>query len=123
MLTKTLTKFISILSLGLLVGCSTTSGFKEVKVRDYYCPAPHIPPAPELAINAITSSSTDNEVGIAYGKTVDQLIAYNKELLHELHAYEKMGKANNQLAEPAKETNTSSQNPMTDTSSKYDTTN
>lgn len=121
MLTK-FTKFISILSLGLLVGC-TTSGFKEVKVRDFYCPAPHIPPAPELAINAITSSSTDNEVGIAYGKTVDQLIAYNKELLHELHAYEKMGKANNQLAEPAKETNISSQNPMTDTSSKYDTTN
>lgn len=122
MLTDKFTKFISILSLGLLVGC-TTSGFKEVKVRDFYCPAPHIPPAPELAINAITSSSTDNEVGIAYGKTVDQLIAYNKELLHELHAYEKMGKANNQLAEPAKETNTSSQNPMTDTSSKYDTTN
>lgn len=122
MLTK-FTKFISILSLGLLVGCTTSSGFKEVKVRDFYCPAPHIPPAPELAINAITSSSTDNEVGIAYGKTVDQLIAYNKELLHELHAYEKMGKANNQLAEPAKETNTSSQNPMTDTSSKYDTTN
>lgn len=122
MLTKTLTKFISILSLGLLVGC-TTSGFKEVKVRDFYCPAPHIPPAPELAINAITSSSTDNEVGIAYGKTVDQLIAYNKELLHELHAYEKMGKANHQEAEPVKETNTSSQNPMTDTSSKYDTTN
>lgn len=121
MLTKTLTKFISILSLGLLVGC-TTSGFKEVKVRDFYCPAPHIPPAPELAINAITSSSTDNEVGIAYGKTVDQLIAYNKELLHELHAYEKMGKANHQEAEPVKE-NTSSQNPMTDTSSKYDTTN
>lgn len=122
MLTKTLTKFISILSLGLLVGC-TTSGFKEVKVRDFYCPAPHIPPAPELAINAITSSSTDNEVGIAYGKTVDQLIAYNKELLHELRAYEKMGKANHQEAEPVKETNTSSQNPMTDTSSKYDTTN
>lgn len=122
MLTKTLTKFISILSLGLLVGC-TTSGFKEVKVRDFYCPAPHIPPAPELAINAITSSSTDNEVGIAYGKTVDQLIAYNKELLHELHAYEKMGKANHQEAEPVKETPTSSQNPMTDTSSKYDTTN
>lgn len=122
MLTDKFTKFISILSLGLLVGC-TTSGFKEVKVRDFYCPAPHIPPAPELAINAITSSSTDNEVGIAYGKTVDQLIAYNKELLHELHAYEKMGKANNQLAEPAKETNTSSQNPMTDISSKYDTTN
>lgn len=122
MLTKTLTKFISILSLGLLVGC-TTSGFKEVKVRDFYCPAPHIPPAPELAINAITSSSTDNEVGIAYGKTVDQLIAYNKELLHELHAYEKMGKANHQEAEPVKETNTSSQNPMTDTSSKYDTMN
>lgn len=119
-----LTKFISILSLGLLVGC-TSSGFKEVKVRDYYCPAPHIPPAPELAINGITSSSTDNEVGIAYGKTVDQLIAYNKELLHELHAYEKMGKANRQeadnKAEPAKET--SSQNPMTDISSKYDTTN
>lgn len=122
MLTK-FTKFISILSLGLLVGCGTTSGFKEVKVRDFYCPAPHIPPAPELAINAITSSSTDNEVGIAYGKTVDQLIAYNKELLHELHAYEKMGKANHQEAEPVKETNTSSQNPMTDTSSKYDTTN
>ena len=123
MLTDKFTKFISILSLGLLVGC-TTSGFKEVKVRDFYCPAPHIPPAPELAINAITSSSTDNEVGIAYGKTVDQLIAYNKELLHELHAYEKMGKANNhQEAEPVKETNTSSQNPMTDTSSKYDTTN
>ena len=122
MLTKTLTKFISILSLGLLVGC-TTSGFKEVKVRDFYCPAPHIPPAPELAINAITRSSTDNEVGIAYGKTVDQLIAYNKELLHELHAYEKMGKANHQEAEPVKETNTSSQNPMTDTSSKYDTAN
>lgn len=122
MLTKTLTKFISILSLGLLVGC-TTSGFKEVKVRDFYCPAPHIPPAPELAINAITSSSTDNEVGIAYGKTVDQLIAYNKELLHELRAYEKMGKANHQEAEPVKETNTSSQNPMTDTSSKYDTAN
>ena len=122
MLTDKFTKFISILSLGLLVGC-TTSGFKEVKVRDFYCPAPHIPPAPELAINAITSSSTDNEVGIAYGKTVDQLIAYNKELLHELRAYEKMGKANNQLAEPAKETNTSSQNPMTDISSKYDTTN
>lgn len=121
MLTK-FTKFISILSLGLLVGC-TTSGFKEVKVRDFYCPAPHIPPAPELAINSITSSSTDNEVGIAYGKTVDQLIAYNKELLHELHAYEKMGKANHQEAEPVKETNTSSQNPMTDTSSKYDTTN
>lgn len=121
MLTK-FTKFISILSLGLLVGC-TTSGFKEVKVRDFYCPAPHIPPAPELAINAITSSSTDNEVGIAYGKTVDQLIAYNKELLHELHAYEKMGKANHQEAEPVKETNTSSQNPMTDTSSKYDTAN
>lgn len=117
-----LTKFISILSLGLLVGC-TSSGFKEVKVRDFYCPAPHIPPAPELAINAITSSSTDNEVGIAYGKTVDQLIAYNKELLHELRAYEKMGKANHQEAEPVKETNTSSQNPMTDTSSKYDTTN
>lgn len=122
MLTDKFTKFISILSLGLLVGC-TTSGFKEVKVRDFYCPAPHIPPAPELAINAITSSSTDNEVGIAYGKTVDQLIAYNKELLHELHAYEKMGKANHQEAEPVKETNTSSQNPMTDTSSKYDTTN
>lgn len=117
------TKFaICLLSLGLLVGC-TTSQFKEVKVRDFYCPAPHIPPAPELAINAITSSSTDNEVGIAYGKTVDQLIAYNKELLHELHAYEKMGKANHQEAEPVKETNTSSQNPMTDTSSKYDTTN
>lgn len=115
-------KLISILSLGLLVGC-TSSGFKEVKVRDFYCPAPHIPPAPELAINAITSSSTDNEVGIAYGKTVDQLIAYNKELLHELRAYEKMGKANHQEAEPVKETNTSSQNPMTDTSSKYDTTN
>jgi hypothetical protein len=116
------TKLISILSLGLLVGC-TTSQFKEVKVRDYYCPAPHIPPAPELAINAITSSSTDNEVGIAYGKTVDQLIAYNKELLHELHAYEKMGKAV-QLAEPAKETTpVSNQNPMTDTSSKYDTAN
>ena len=122
MLTDKFTKFISILSLGLLVGC-TTSGFKEVKVRDFYCPAPHIPPAPELAINAITSSSTDNEVGIAYGKTVDQLIAYNKELLHELHAYEKMGKANHQEAEPVKETNTSSQNPMTDTSSKYDTAN
>lgn len=122
MLTDKFTKFISILSLGLLVGC-TTSGFKEVKVRDFYCPAPHIPPAPELAINAITSSSTDNEVGIAYGKTVDQLIAYNKELLHELRAYEKMGKANHQEAEPVKETNTSSQNPMTDTSSKYDTTN
>lgn len=122
MLTDKFTKFISILSLGLLVGC-TTSGFKEVKVRDFYCPAPHIPPAPELAINAITSSSTDNEVGIAYGKTVDQLIAYNKELLHELHAYEKMGKANHQEAEPVKETNISSQNPMTDTSSKYDTTN
>lgn len=122
MLTK-FTKFISILSLGLLVGCTTSSGFKEVKVRDFYCPAPHIPPAPELAINAITSSSTDNEVGLAYGKTVDQLIAYNKELLHELHAYEKMGKANHQEAEPVKETNTSSQNPMTDTSSKYDTTN
>lgn len=122
MLTK-FTRFISILSLGLLVGCGTSSGFKEVKVRDFYCPAPHIPPAPELAINAITSSSTDNEVGIAYGKTVDQLIAYNKELLHELHAYEKMGKANHQEAEPVKETPTSSQNPMTDTSSKYDTTN
>ena len=122
MLTDKFTKFISILSLGLLVGC-TTSGFKEVKVRDFYCPAPHIPPAPELAINAITSSSTDNEVGIAYGKTVDQLIAYNKELLHELRAYEKMGKANHQEAEPVKETPTSSQNPMTDTSSKYDTTN
>ena len=122
MLTDKFTKFISILSLGLLVGC-TSSGFKEVKVRDFYCPAPHIPPAPELAINAITSSSTDNEVGIAYGKTVDQLIAYNKELLHELHAYEKMGKANHQEAEPVKENNTSSQNPMTDTSSKYDTTN
>lgn len=122
MLTK-FTKFISILSLGLLVGC-TTSGFKEVKVRDFYCPAPHIPPAPELAINAITSSSTDNEVGIAYGKTVDQLIAYNKELLHELHAYEKMGKANHQEAEPVKEnTPVSTQNPMTDTSSKYDTAN
>ena len=121
MLTDKFTKFISILSLGLLVGC-TTSGFKEVKVRDFYCPAPHIPPAPELAINAITSSSTDNEVGIAYGKTVDQLIAYNKELLHELNAYEKMGKANNQLAEPTKET-TPVSNPMTDTSSKYDTTN
>lgn len=116
------TKLALLLSLGLLVGC-TTSQFKEVKVRDYYCPAPHIPPAPELAINAITSSSTDNEVGLAYGKTVDQLIAYNKELLHELHAYEKMGKANHQEAEPIKETNTSSQNPMTDTSSKYDTTN
>ena len=116
------TKLALLLSLGVLVGC-TTSGFKEVKVRDFYCPAPHIPPAPELAINAITSSSTDNEVGIAYGKTVDQLIAYNKELLHELHAYEKMGKANHQEAEPVKETNTSSQNPMTDTSSKYDTTN
>lgn len=122
MLTDKFTKFISILSLGLLVGC-TSSGFKEVKVRDFYCPAPHIPPAPELAINAITSSSTDNEVGIAYGKTVDQLIAYNKELLHELHAYEKMGKAHHQEAEPVKETNTSSQNPMTDTSSKYDTAN
>lgn len=116
------TKLAILLSIGLLVGC-TTSQFKEVKVRDFYCPAPHIPPAPELAINAITSSSTDNEVGIAYGKTVDQLIAYNKELLHELHAYEKMGKANHQEAEPVKETNTSSQNPMTDTSSKYDTTN
>lgn len=115
------TKLALLLSLGLLVGC-TTSGFKEVKVRDYYCPAPYIPPAPELAINAITSSSTDNEVGLAYGKTVDQLIAYNKELLHELHAYEKMGKAHHQEAEPVKE-NTSSQNPMTDISSKYDTTN
>lgn len=123
MLTDKFTKFISILSLGLLVGC-TSSGFKEVKVRDYYCPAPHIPPAPELAINAITSSSTDNEVGIAYGKTVDQLIAYNKELLHELHAYEKMGKANRQEAEPVKAiTPVSNQNPMTDTSSKYDTAN
>lgn len=122
MLTDKFTKFISILSLGLLVGCGTTSGFKEVKVRDFYCPAPHIPPAPELAINDITSSSTDNEVGIAYGKTVDQLIAYNKELLHELHAYEKMGKANHQEAEPVKE-NTPVSNPMTDTSSKYDTTN
>lgn len=116
------TKLAILLSIGLLVGC-TSSGFKEVKVRDYYCPAPHIPPAPELAINGITSSSTDNEVGLAYGKTVDQLIAYNKELLHELHAYEKMGKAHHQEAEPVKETNTSSQNPMTDTSSKYDTTN
>lgn len=117
------TKLALLLSLGLLVGC-TTSQFKEVKVRDYYCPAPHIPPAPELAINAITSSSTDNEVGLAYGKTVDQLIAYNKELLHELHAYEKMGKANHQEAEPVKtQTPVSSQNPMTDTSSKYDTTN
>lgn len=115
------TKLALLLSLGLLVGC-TTSQFKEVKVRDYYCPAPHIPPAPELAINAITSSSTDNEVGLAYGKTVDQLIAYNKELLHELHAYEKMGKAHHQEAEPVKE-NTSVPNPMTDTSSKYDTTN
>lgn len=115
---------ICLLSIGLLAGC-TTSQFKEVKVRDYYCPAPHIPPAPELAINAITSSSTDNEVGLAYGKTVDQLIAYNKELLHELRAYEKMGKANHQEAEPVKENtkDTSSQNPMTDTSSKYDTTN
>ena len=121
MLTDKFTKFISILSLGLLVGC-TTSGFKEVKVRDYYCPAPHIPPAPELAINGITSSSTDNEVGIAYGKTVDQLIAYNKELLHELRAYEKMGKANRQEAEPVK-ANTPVSSPMTDTSSKYDTTN
>jgi hypothetical protein len=110
------------LGVGLLVGCTTTSGFKEVKVRDYYCPAPHIPPAPELAINAITSSSTDNEVGIAYGKTVDQLIAYNKELLHELHAYEKMGKANRQEAEPVK-ANTPVSSPMTDTSSKYDTAN
>lgn len=115
-------KLISILSLGLLVGCSTTTQFKEVKVRDYYCPAPHIPPAPELAINSITSSSTDNEVGLAYGKTVDQLIAYNKELLHELHAYEKMGKANNQLPEPIKDTSVKP-NPMTDTSSKYDTVN
>lgn len=115
------TKLALLLSLGLLVGC-TTSGFKEVKVRDYYCPAPHIPPAPELAINAITSSSTDNEVGLAYGKTVDQLIAYNKELLHELKAYEKMGKAHYQEAEPVKE-NVSVPNPMTDTSSKYDTTN
>lgn len=115
------TKLAILLSIGLLVGC-TTSQFKEVKVRDYYCPAPHIPPAPELAINAITSSSTDNEVGLAYGKTVDQLIAYNKELLHELHAYEKMGKAHHQEAEPVKE-NTSVPNPMTDTSSKYDTTN
>lgn len=115
------TKLAILLSIGLLVGC-TTSQFKEVKVRDYYCPAPHLPPAPELAINAITSSSTDNEVGLAYGKTVDQLIAYNKELLHELHAYEKMGKAHHQEAEPVKE-NTSVPNPMTDTSSKYDTTN
>lgn len=116
------TKLALLLSLDLLVGCTTSSGFKEVKVRDYYCPAPHIPPAPELAINAITSSSTDNEVGLAYGKTVDQLIAYNKELLHELKAYEKMGKAHHQDAEPVKE-NTSVPNPMTDTSSKYDTTN
>lgn len=116
------TKFaICLLSIGLLAGC-TTSQFKEVKVRDYYCPAPHIPPAPELAINSITSSSTDNEVGIAYGKTVDQLIAYNKELLHELHAYEKMGKANHQEAEPVKDISVKP-NPMTDTSSKYDTTN
>lgn len=115
---------ICLLSIGLLAGC-TTSQFKEVKVRDYYCPAPHIPPAPELAINAVTSSSTDNEVGLAYGKTVDQLIAYNKELLHELRAYEKMGKANHQEAEPVKENTkgTSVSNPMTDTSSKYDTTN
>lgn len=112
------------LGVGLLVGCTTSGGFKEVKVRDYYCPAPHIPPAPELAINAITSSSTDNEVGIAYGKTVDQLIAYNKELLHELRAYEKMGKANRQEAEPVKnEAQTNVSSPMTDTSSKYDTTN
>ena len=115
---------ICLLSIGLLAGC-TTSQFKEVKVRDYYCPAPHIPPAPELAINAVTSSSTDNEVRLAYGKTVDQLIAYNKELLHELRAYEKMGKANHQEAEPVKENtkDTSVSNPMTDTSSKYDTTN
>lgn len=120
------TKLAILLSIGLLVGCTTSSQFKEVKVRDYYCPAPHIPPAPELAINGITSSSTDNEVGLAYGKTVDQLIAYNKELLHELHAYEKMGKAHHQEAEPVKENtkeNVSVPNPMTDTSSKYDTTN
>lgn len=114
-----LTKFISILSLGLLVGC-TSSGFKEVKVRDYYCPAPHIPQAPELAINSITSSSTDSEVGLAYGKAVDQLIAYNKELLHELRAYEKMGKVN-QLAEPISDVKDNVPS-ITDTSSKYDTT-
>ena len=74
----------------ILVGCTNTE-FKEVKVRDYYCPAPNIPAEPTLAIHELRDDSTDHQVGIAYAKTVDQLLIYNKELLHELKAYEKMG--------------------------------
>ena len=73
----------------ILTGCGTT--YKEVKVRDYYCPAPNIPAEPTLAIHELRDDSTDHQVGIAYAKTVDQLLIYNKELLHELKAYEKMG--------------------------------
>lgn len=106
------------LSTMVLVACG--SNYKTVKVRDYYCPAPNIPVAPDYAINTITASSTDAEVGIAYAKTVDQLFMYNKELLHELRAYEKMGKVIGSTEDVENKPDNKTAEPKDDISTKYD---
>ena len=88
-------KYLFIFCLAILTGCTQKPEIQVVKVPVYSCPMVDIPKKPKLDLEKITNDSSDVIVLKSYGRSIDQLINFQNNLLDIL-------KKQNELSEHSK---------------------